>query len=64
MRWTMLLAGANLRVMDHRSFSNPVLHRIDAACNMAQFYAMSIEPSCSAGVDRFVVGTCLTTVDR
>jgi predicted DNA-binding WGR domain protein len=31
--------------MDHRSFSNLVLHRIDTACNMARFYAMSIEPT-------------------
>jgi len=35
--------------MDDRSFSNLVLHRIDAACNMARFYAMSIEPTLFGG---------------
>jgi predicted DNA-binding WGR domain protein len=49
MRWTALLAEARLWVMDHRSFSNLVLHRIDAARNMARFYAMSIEPTLFGG---------------
>ena len=49
MRWTILLATARLWVMDDRSFSNLVLHRIDAACNMARFYAMSIEPTLFGG---------------
>jgi predicted DNA-binding WGR domain protein len=49
MRWTTLLAGARLRIMDHRSFSKLVLRRIDAACNMARFYAMSIEPTLFGG---------------
>ena len=35
--------------MDHRSFSNLVLHRIDAARNMARFYAMSIQPTLFGG---------------
>jgi predicted DNA-binding WGR domain protein len=35
--------------MDRRSLSNLVLHRIDAASNMARFYAMSIEPTLFGG---------------
>jgi predicted DNA-binding WGR domain protein len=31
--------------MSHGSVSTLVLHRVDAACNMARFYAMSIEPT-------------------
>jgi hypothetical protein len=33
--------------VDHRSFSNLVLHRIDAACNMA--HTISIEPTLLGG---------------
>ena len=49
MRWTTLLATARVWVTDDRSFSNLVLHRIDAACNMARFYAMSIESTLFGG---------------
>ena len=52
MRWTILPAAARLLVMDHGSVSTLVLHRVDAARNMARFYAMSIEPTLFGGRSR------------
>jgi predicted DNA-binding WGR domain protein len=49
MRWTMLPAGERLPVMGDGTVSTLVLHRVDAARNMARFYAMSIETTLFGG---------------